>query len=431
MIPPRIKTAAFVLEGMNSVFVTLYFYFIFWFLKSEYGFGSRENLLWAVGNGFVYVIGSIQGGRFGQRKGYLRALRVGFAGLSVCLFLGWLLNRAGLSHPVEIPLQALVMVLATVFVCFTWPNLEALVSEGEPPARIQRLIGIYNLVWSGAGAAAYFAGGALIQAFGAKNIVLLVPAVGIGIQYFMVRRLSQKVGDLIPAAAAGHAHAHAHAHSPTGAASAAVSGPGLHHARPAPRRSPIPPRVFLLMSWIANPCAYVAINAAIPLIPTLAERLGLDTRLAGFFCSIWLFTRTATFLGLWRWNGWHYSFRWLGAAYLGTIVGFLFLFLAAAFPGLDRTYALLVSTAAQIVFGIGIGLIYYSSLFYSMDVGDTKGDHGGIHEAAIGAGILGGPLVGALADYAHPGSATAPAWAVSAVLLVGFGVLSVMRFRSV
>jgi predicted MFS family arabinose efflux permease len=121
MIPPRIKNAAFVLEGMNSVFVTLYFYFIFWFLKSEYGFGSRENLLWAVGNGFVYVIGSIQGGRFGQRKGYLRALRVGFAGLSVCLFLGWLLNRAGLSHPVEIPLQALVMVLATVFVCFTWP----------------------------------------------------------------------------------------------------------------------------------------------------------------------------------------------------------------------------------------------------------------------------------------------------------------------
>lgn len=418
MIPPRIKTVAFVLEGMNSVFVTLYFYFIFWFLKSEYGFGSRENLLWAVGNGFVYVIGSIQGGRFGQRKGYLRALRVGFAGLSICLFLGWLLNRAGLSHQIEIPLQALVMVLSTVFVCFTWPNLEALVSEGEPPARIQRLIGIYNLVWSGAGAAAYFAGGALIQAFGAKNIVLLVPAVGIGIQYFMVRRLSREVGDAIPGAAAVHAH------------TPSAAGHGLDPTDLERRRSPLPPRVFLLMSWIANPCAYVAINAAIPLIPTLAERLGLDTRLAGFFCSTWLFTRTLTFLGLWRWNGWHYSFRWLGAAYLGTIAGFLFLFLAAAFPNLDRTSALLVSTAAQIVFGIGIGLIYYSSLFYSMDVGDTKGDHGGIHEAAIGAGILGGPLVGALADYAHPGSATAPAWAVSAVLLVGFGVLAVMRVRS-
>ena len=45
-----------------------------------------------------------------------------------------------------------------------------------------------------------------------------------------------------------------------------------------------------------------------------------------------------------------------------------------------------VLIASQAVFGLAIGLIYYSSLFYSMDVGETKGEHGGIHEAAIGAG---------------------------------------------
>lgn len=414
MIPPRVKTGAFVLEGLNSVAITFYFYFVFWFLKSAYGFGSRENLLWAVGNGVIYVVGSIQGGRFGQRRGYLRALRIGFAGMAVCFFLGWLVNLVGPPRPIEITLQALVMVLATVFVCFTWPNLEALVSEGEPAGRIQRLIGIYNLVWSGAGAIAYFAGGALIQAFGANHVVLLAPALIIAGQYFYTRHLSRLAGDAIPPA---------HSATPGTEAHGPLATDEERH------RCRVAPRTFLWMSWLANPCAYVAINTAIPLIPILAERLGLDTRSAGFFCSIWLFTRTATFLGLWHWNGWHYRFGWLVAAYLGTILGFLFIFLAAALPGLDRPSALLLATAAQIVFGIGIGLIYYSSLFYSMDVGDTKGDHGGIHEAAIGGGILGGPLVGAVADALRPGQMTAPAWAVSAVLLVGLAALFYLRFR--
>jgi len=36
---------------------------------------------------------------------------------------------------------------------------------------------------------------------------------------------------------------------------------------------------------------------------------------------------------------------------------------------------------------------------YSMDVGETKGEHGGLHEAMIGAGMCLGPAVGALSLY--------------------------------
>ncbi len=466
MLSPRIKTGAFILEGLNSVTVTFYFYFIFWFLKTEYGFGSRENLLWAVGNGLVYVIGSLQGGRYGQRRGYLRAMRIGFAGMAACFLAGWLVNLAGWPRNIEVPVQVVIMVLATFAVCFTWPNLEALVAEGEPPRRLQRFIGIYNLVWSGVGAVTYFAGGALITTFGARNIIFLAPTLVLAVQYVIVRSLSREAGDALPTNCEGRAGSPSPAAlsappdgepskagaqrsaRPTacpGSGSQCVSdssktslptnaghphpGVGQPESEHGHRHAPLPARTFLLMSWIANPCAYVAINTAIPLIPTLAERLGLDTRTAGFFCSIWLFTRTATFIALWQWNGWHYRFRWLAGSYIAAIVGFLSIFLSAAFPSFDRTTALLLSSIAQVVFGIGIGLIYYSSLFYSMDVGDTKGDHGGIHEAAIGAGILGGPLVGAIAVYAVPGSAMAPAWAVSAVLLVGLGVLIRMRYR--
>ena len=78
-------------------------------------------------------------------------------------------------------------------------------------------------------------------------------------------------------------------------------------------------------------------------------------------------------------------------------------------------------------FGVAIGLIYYSSLFYSMDASDTKSEHGGIHEAAIGAGNCLGPALGAVALQFAAQSANAGAWAVTGLLLAGFGGLLWLR----
>ncbi len=70
-----------------------------------------------------------------------------------------------------------------------------------------------------------------------------------------------------------------------------------------------------------------------------------------------------------------------------------------------------------------MGLIYYSSLFYSMDGSQTKGEHGGIHEAAIGLGNFAGPAVGALALQFMPQYAHSGAMAVGLLLLGGLGGL--------
>ena len=79
---------------------------------------------------------------------------------------------------------------------------------------------------------------------------------------------------------------------------------------------------------------------------------------------------------------------------------------------------------AQLALGLSVGLMYYSSLFYSMDAGgESKGEHGGFHEAMIGAGICGGPLLGATALSYAPGSPNAGVYAVTALLLVGFAGL--------
>ena len=131
------------------------------------------------------------------------------------------------------------------------------------------------------------------------------------------------------------------------------------------------------MAWLANPFAYIGINTVIAVMPGIAQRLELSTMLAGFWGSLWCFARLATFVGLWLWPGWHYRFRWLLAAYLALVSAFITILLAPSLP---------VLVAAQVVFGGAVGLIYYSSLFYSMDSSETKGEHGGIHESVIGLG---------------------------------------------
>jgi predicted MFS family arabinose efflux permease len=127
-----------------------------------------------------------------------------------------------------------------------------------------------------------------------------------------------------------------------------------------------------------------------------------------------------TFALLWRWSGWHYRFRWLLAAYV---------LLVGSFGTLLLVRHLWWLVAAQAAFGLAVGLIYYSSLFYSMDVGETKGEHGGLHETAIGVGIFIGPTLGSAALYLFPAQPNASVWTVGAVLLAGLAGLGFLRLR--
>jgi predicted MFS family arabinose efflux permease len=174
------------------------------------------------------------------------------------------------------------------------------------------------------------------------------------------------------------------------------------------------------MAWLANPFAYIALNTVIAVVPGVANKLGLSATLAGFCCSVWCFARFAAFFGLWAWSGWHYRFRWLLTAYLALLLTFALIVLA---PNLA------VLVVAQIVFGGALGLIYYSSLFYSMDLSETKSEHGGIHEAAIGFGNFAGPAVAAVSLYFLPQYASSGVLGVCVLLLGGLGGLFAMRGR--
>jgi hypothetical protein len=65
-----------------------------------------------------------------------------------------------------------------------------------------------------------------------------------------------------------------------------------------------------------------------------------------------------------------------------------------------------------------------------MDVGETKGEHSGIHEAVIGAGNCAGPGIAAAALFlftAHPASGTL---AVCLLLACGLGGLFWLRYKT-
>jgi predicted MFS family arabinose efflux permease len=380
----KIKFSCFTLEGLNSFATVLYFNYLYFFMRDRFGFDNKHNLALAAFLGFIYALAAWQAGKFAQRRGYFIALKLGFSVMAVSLVAGLFLK--------SIFGQIFSASGVTLGMCFIWPTLEALASDSETLARLPNVVGLYNVVWAVTNALAYFVGGTLIENFGYKIIFALPLAIvllQLSLTFWLHRHATEIARDLLN--------------------------------KPKPELPPEPPRpaspkakAFLQMAWLANPFAYIAIQTLIAVIPGIAAKFHLSPMLAGFFCSLWCFVRLGAFVLLWHWPKWHYKFRWLGTA---------FAILIASFATILTAPNLAALIAAQIFFGAAIGLIYYSSLFYSMDAGDTRGEHGGIHEAAIGLGNCVGPGIGAAALQFLPQVAHSGAIAVSVLLLCGFGGL--------
>ncbi len=380
----QLKAGYFVLEGLNSYATVHYVYYFYFFMQQRFGFGDQANLSLAALNGIIYMVFSWYGGKFAQRHGYFTALKLGFTTMMLALIAGSQMDSA--------TGQIIAMAVVVFGQSFTWPTLEALVSEGETPGGVQHMVGIYNIVWAATAALSYFLGGALIEKFGFKILFLLPVAMQlcqIALTFWLRKqaRLASNVSE----------------------APATMAAPSEIEVRPIAKA-----KMFLRMAWLTNPFAYISINTLIAVIPGVAGRLQLSTMAAGFCCSLWCFARLAAFVTLWRWNGWHYRFAWLLGSYIALVGSFTAILIVPNLP---------VLIAAQIVFGIAAGLIYYSSLYYSMDLSDTKGEHGGIHEAAIGVGNFAGPAVGAASLYFLPQYANSSAYAVGGLMLLGLGGL--------
>jgi len=389
-----LKKYYFILAALNTLATTWYSNYIFFFLHDQFGFGNRQNLWVSALYGLVYIPAAVQCGKFAQRRGFVTSLKVGFSGLTLSMVLGAFLRGT-------IAGNLFALVAYTIALLFIWPALEALVSENETQAGVQHNVGVYNCTWAFGAAIAYFMGGSLYDRLG-YGAVFWVPAGVFALQLGIAVWLGKQKGR-----GSGVEERHA----------PAVPG----HPEETAFHQKVPPKRFLQMAWLANPFAYVAINTVIAVIPGIAQKFQLSPTRVGLFCSVWMFARMGTFALLWQWRGWHYRFRWLFCAFLMLIGSFMLLLLAPQ---------LWLVVLAQIFFGFAAGLIYYSSLFYSMDVGgESQGEHGGLHEAAIGVGVFAGPAVGAAALQWLPTNSGSGVFAVSVLLVCGLAGLVGLRVK--
>jgi len=373
----------FVVAGLNSFSTVLFFYYFYFFAREAFGFDDARNLWLAALQGGVYAVGSWMGGRAAERWGYRRGLMAGLALMAAAWTAG--IRAEGAVWHIGL------LVVATLGMSCTWPALEALVTEGQDRSGMHRSVGVYNLVWAGTGALAYFTGGAVLEWLGMRALHLVPLAI--------------VCSELVLLVLAKPPHRPAQPEAQTG------SLPSWKTDHPQARR-------FLLMAWLANPLAYMAIQTLIAVMPGVTTRLGLSTTWAGMCASIWCFARLGAFALLGQWAGWHYRFGWLAAGYATLTTCFALILLAPS---------TLVLILAQIGFGLALGLIYSSSLFYSMDAGPARGQHGGIHEAAIGLGNMSGPLIGALALQWGPQTPRSDTIAITCLLVAGGWILWKMR----
>jgi MFS family permease len=386
-----LKACLFGLEGANSLATTYFFYFIYFYTHERFHFDAVQNFLLAAAMGLVYAGGSVYGGRFAQKAGYFASLRLGLATLAAVVILESVASTAWLA--------VAGMLIGNAGMTFTWPALEGMISEGESRSRLRGLVGMYNVTWAVASSIAFFTGGAMQKALGWQGMFLFpagVFVVELVFSYWLEGRVRAQP----------------------------ETGGQIRHPESEPPQewavSPVAPRVFLNIALLANPFAYVTINTILATLPTLAERFSLSNALAAVFCSVWLFARAVAFVLLWWWPRWHYRFRYLAGAFGLMIV---------SFAGMLLTPGLFVLVISQVALGAALGLIYYSSLFYSMDVGETKGEHAGIHEAAIGAGSCAGPAIAATTLHFFPGQRDSGTLGVCVLLLAGLAALFWLRFR--
>jgi hypothetical protein len=375
--PPAPLPALLGVTFLASVSGGVFWASIFFVTAGHYAFSPLRNLVLAALMGAVYVVAAKGAGVLARRlppwltpRALLVAalgvwtvaplLPIVFAGSEAALWAGALLG-AGAS-------------------AVTWPIVESYLTAGRHGARMRAAIGWFNVTWTPAVAVS----------------LLVMPLVG----------RASPLGTLA-LSAAGSAAAML-------AVAALPRRPGEHEA--AASEAAVGPEYRYLArssAWLL-PLSYVLASALAPVLPHRLAEVGGGIP-DGTVAALWMLTRFVVLVLMWRSGFWHGRWGTLGGAAAALVGGFALVLLASSLGML---------AAGLFVFGAGMGLTYYSALYYSMAVGHAAVEAGGTFEALIGVGYFVGPMIGIAGQLVASGPA-AHARALSATVGLAWAVAAV------
>jgi len=305
-------------------------------------------------------------------------LQLGLLGLSWviyllgCVAMGTLSDRWGRK---QLPLLACLLLAITypllgvmpsfwsllLLYCFAgaamslfWPPLMTWLTEQPENRSLLGSVGTYNVSWSIGLGLAPLVGGLL-----AKRSLLLPPALPL-------LAMPIVAGMLLLAGSGRHK---------------TKQPEGWHTPRPlAP--------TFLFIGWIANFSLFFCVVLSGVFLPKVTTEMGISTVVLGAVLASLGIARTLMFVFAGLVPGWQYRLWPIVIALCGATAGMLAVFWSAS-PA--------IWVAGFVLLGLAVGLIYTSSLLYTLDLSSSRlGLRTGIHESLIGAGGVFGPLGGGL-----------------------------------
>lgn len=247
---------------------------------------------------------------------------------------------------------------------FFWPAVQARLGDAADGARLARHLGWFNVAWSSGKSVGFLIGGWLLatRGFGPLFVAAALALALVGVVVWTFRRSRSQAVASPPAA------------------DPAVDPETLARLR--------------RVAWWGNAYAFGVAAVLNIQYPAWLEAQGRSETLFGGYLGLVFAFQTLTFIGLMRFPGWRYRVGPLLAAEVPMIAVLVIL------PALRAPWAVL-ATAPCI--GVGLGITYFASLFYSVQDPAARGRHAGMHEALLGLGAVVVPLLGGVAAWAGGG----------------------------
>ena len=357
-------------------------------------FYSWLALLFAV-VGLGTAVGSIFLSRLSDRFGRKPMLLISVAGIMVSsLFLGVSFKWWHLFA---------VMPFRSCFIGIYWPSLEARITDGAAGREMTRRLGLFGISFC----LGLLVGHPLCGFLSDQWLrAPLYAAAGLCLVLFVFLWITFRSDGAYD----GHRPA---ARREAGPAAAAGGNRGLA-------------RAFVLSAWIANALSYAVAAvlrgifprfATLPLAQGGLAFSGFETGsiVAGSNVGMLLM-----FLVFGKYHFWHYRFRYLVFAQALALLGCL------AFSTCSGAGALF---AGSLLFGFGSGIVYISSIYYSLEGEGDRAGQSGLHEGILCFGYAGGMITTAVVTRFLASHRT-PYWICVAVVAVGIAVQAVIWTRA-